>query len=647
MTAMDALSESSLHRASRENEIVALLSDADIVPLLMSLVQMTGDEAILEECVPFIAGGWNFQETIPDRLRKTVVDRLAALLAEEGADARPPRLPPERLRRLIDTAGGTPVPDEYIPLVMEEARFDPEDRRGLAWRKTPDPAVLSRFRVLIVGAGISGICMGIRLKQAGIDFTIVERNPALGGTWYENTYPDCGVDTPSHFYCFSFAPNPDWSRHFSVQREMRDYLERCAREHGILERIHFGTEAVAAAFDEASCTWTVTVRDVQGRTSQQRPSILVSAVGQLTEPSFPPIPGLADFPGPILHSGKWRHDVPLQGRRIIMVGTGASGMQIGPALARTAGHLSIVQRSPHWVMHNPNYHKSVSEGARWAHRHVPYYANWTRFQLFWATGDAILQHLRKDPTWPHQRISLNAHNHKMRETLVEHARSMVGDRPDLMEKVIPDFPPYAKRMLRDNHWFETLRMPHVDLHNDEIAEIRGETIRLKGGPEIGADVLVFATGFQAAKMIVRPEIANAAGRTLRDEWGDDEPRAFLGVTVPAFPNLFMLYGPNSNVGHGGSVIFQVECQVSYIVQAVREMVENDIPRLECRQKPHDTYNDMVDREHARLVWTHPGASNWYKNKKGRIVTNSPWRLLDYWRLTKDFNASDYLLGRLG
>ena len=626
-----------------EDQIAAVLADADIVPLLMSLVQMTGDESLLDEAKPHVTGAWNFQESIPDTLRRRIIDRLAALLADGDPSVRTAKLPPERLRALIDGATGTAVPDEFIPLILEETRLDERATHGLEWRSKPAPETLARFHVLIVGAGISGICMAIRLKQAGIAFTIVEQNPSLGGTWYENTYPDCGVDTPSHFYAFSFAPNPDWSKHFVGQPEVLAYLDRCAREYGILDHIRFETEALSAQFDEANSSWMLTVRDAAGRIEELRANVLVPAVGQLTQPAIPPIPGLDSFAGPILHSGAWDGELPLDGKRIAMVGTGASGIQIGPAIAPRVGHLSIIQRSPHWVAHNPNYHKSISDGARWAFRNVPFYANWTRLQLFWATGDTIHANLRKDPSWPHQDISLNPQNHRMRETLIEHARALVGHRPDLMEKVIPGFPPYGKRMLRDNHWFETLLMPHVDLYNDEIAGIDGHEIRLKGGATLTADVLVFATGFQAAKMIVRPEIANASGRTLREEWGDDEPRAFLGVAVPDFPNLFILYGPNTNVGHGGSVIFQVECQVRYILQAMREMIEKDVDRIECRQESHDRYNEMVDREHASLVWTHPGVRNWYKNKRGRVVTNSPWRLVDYWKLTREFDVSDFLL----
>ena len=491
--------------------IAAHLSEADIVPLLMSLVQMTGDEMLLDEAAPFISGAWNFQEAIPAPLRKAIIERAAAVLVAGGSPTRESRVSAARLRHLIEKAVGGPVADEFVPLIMEEARFDPKASRGLEWRKPPSRDVLARFRVILIGAGLSGICMAIYLKQAGIDFTLVERNPDLGGTWYENTYPDSGVDTPSHFYSFSFAPNTDWSKHFVGQSEVWSYLDRCAHEHGILDAIRFETEALTWVFDETTRLWTVTVRDAEGHTEELRGNLVITAVGQLTQPSFPPIPGLAGFPGPVLHSGKWNHDAPLDGRRVVMVGSGASGVQIGPAIVKRVGHLSIVQRSPHWVMSNPIYHKSISDGARWALRNVPFYQNWTRFLLFWATGDVLHSSLRRDPSWPHPDISLNAQNHQMREMLIEQIRSEVGDRPDLMEKVIPSYPPYGKRMLRDNYWFEMLRKPHVDLYNDEIAEIRGERVILKSGVELEADALVFATGFQAAKMISVPVVQNAEG----------------------------------------------------------------------------------------------------------------------------------------
>lgn len=631
------------HKRLHDATVIAeMLSEADIVPLLMSLVQLTCDRELLEEAAPYIHGAWNFQEAIPAPLRRTIIDRLAAILAR-GEDLQAAPLSRELLRRMIDVAAGEKVAEEFVPLLLEESGLEPAEDRGLVWRKQPDKETLAAFHVIIVGAGLSGICMGIRLKQAGVPFTIIEKNRHLGGTWYENTYPDCRVDTPSHFYCFSFAPN-DWSRHFSDQREVLAYLERCARDFRILEHIRFQTEATEAVYEAGEARWRVTLRDAQGQTEEVRCNILVPAVGQLTHAAFPDVPGLQTFAGALMHSSRWNADVQLEGKRVVMVGTGASGIQIGPAVAEKAAHFTVIQRTPHWVMHNPNYHLPITSGSRWAYHNVPYYRQWIRFQLFWATGDRIHDTLRKDPNWPHADVSLNARNHEMREALIAYARSKVGHRPDLLEKVIPSYPPYGKRMLRDNHWFDMLLKPHVSLYNDEIAEVLPDRVRLNGGEEIEADVLIFATGFQAARMIVSPAIINASGTSLRYIWGDEEPRAFLGVAVPEFPNMFILYGPNTNVGHGGSVIYQVECQVRYILRCIREMIEGGYSSIECTREAFEDYNRRVDEEHAQLVWTHPGKKNWYQNSKGRVVTNTPWRLVDYWQFTRELKTSDFTFG---
>ncbi len=625
-----------------EAQLRAALAEADIAPLLMVLVQLTGDTSLLDQVAPHIQGPWSFLETVPPELKVMLRDRLVAVLQDYAREGRaePPRPDEATLARMMSAGVGQPVPAEYIPLLLEEMRFTPEDERAVRWRR--QPAELAGFRVLIVGAGLTGLCTAIRLKEMGISFTILEKNAELGGTWLENSYPGCAVDTPNHFFSFSFNPNDRWSRHFSRRDEILAYLRDMAGKYDLLRHIRFNVEVDRASFDARRARWQVELRRRDGVTETLSCNALVSAVGQLNRPALPEIAGLDDFEGPVFHTARWDHAAPLAGQRVAMLGTGASAMQAAPSIAPDAAHLTVFQRSPHWAVNNPNYHKQVAPGSSWALEHLPYYSQWLRFQLFWASSDGFHATLSPDPEWDQPALSLNAANHGMRDMLVAHMRAELEGDEELLAKVTPGYPPYGKRMLRDNHWYRMLKRPNVTLETGRIAQVERDGIRMQDGSFHPQHVIILATGFQASKMLWPMEIVGAEGRSIRDLWGDDDPRAYMGMTVPGFPNLFITYGPNTNLAHGGSIIFHTECQVRYICQALREMLEHDLTTLDVRPEVHDAYNVKVDAACQRMVWAHPGVTSWYKNRHNRVTVTSPWRLLDYWRMTREFQPDDYI-----
>jgi 4-hydroxyacetophenone monooxygenase len=634
-----------------EAALRAALAETDIAPMLMVLVQLTGDLAILEEVAPHIHGAWNFLESVPEPLKRRVRDRLVDALkrhaAADGPTA-PPRPSPEVLQRMMSAGVGQTVPEEYIPLLMEEMRFAEEDLRAVRWRRDPATLPIGEFRVLIVGAGLAGLCAGIRLREMGIPFEILEKNEGVGGTWLENVYPGCAVDTPNHFFSYSFAKNERWTRHFSRRDEILAYIEGTAERHGLLPHIRFGVEVTEATFDEAAARWRVTVRrGGDGGTETLSCNALITAVGQLNRPSIPAIPGLDSFAGPVFHTARWDHSVELKGRRVAMIGTGASAMQAGPSIAPEVAHLTIFQRTPHWALNNPNYHKEVAPGMVWALENIPFLSQWQRFQLFWAGSDGFHASLQVDPAWDKPDISLNEANHKMREMITDYVRQELGGDEDLLAKVIPGYPPYGKRMLRDNYWYRMLKRPNVTLETGRIARVTADAIEMRDGTRHPAEVIVLATGFQASKMLWPMEIAGRGGVTIRELWGDDDPRAYLGMAVPGFPNLFVTYGPNTNLAHGGSIIFHHECQVRWICQALREMIERGYATLEVRREVHDAYNHLLDETCSRMVWSHPGVTSWYKNARNRLTVTSPWRLLDYWKLTQHFVPEEFRAGRPG
>jgi 4-hydroxyacetophenone monooxygenase len=618
------------------------VSAAHIVPLLMSYVHLTGDKSYFEKVRPFINGGWDYQQEIPEDIQQAIrSDLLAAIerLANSG-DATHHDPSREELKQMIDVACGADVPDMYLPIFYEETCFGGKDYRQIEWREEVPAERLENFKVVIAGAGFSGIVMGVRLKQAGIPFVIIEKNDEVGGTWYENTYPGIGVDTPCHFYSFSLLPNPDWPDFFSKGSEIQAYLKHIADQFGIREHIRFNEEIRSADYDEDECRWLIQTEKSDGTPEALQANAFISAVGILNRASIPNIPGLDKFKGKKFHSAHWDHGVDLAGKRVAMIGTGATGIQVGPAIADKVGRLTIFQRSKHWIIKHPMYHEGVPEAVTWASKHIPYYLDWFRFGLFWAASDGFHHTLKIDPEWPDSERSLNAENAQMREELIAYAKSELGDRVDLLEKTIPDYPPFGKRMLRDNDWYKMLRQPNVDLFAGDIDHIEEDGV-VAGGKKYPADVIVLATGFEAHRLLGPMQIRGKGGVSVRDQWGEEDPRAHLGITVPGFPNFFILYGPNTNLAHGGSAFFHSECQVRYICDALREMIENQWDELEVKQAPFEEYNEKVDAEHRNMVWSHPGVTSWYKNKKGRVVMNSPWRLAVYRQFTSGIDVSEY------
>ena len=367
------------------------LDGADLAPLLMAVVHLTGEEAWLDEVAPYITGPWNFQENAPPELKQRLRDRMRQALLDHAASGGPlpSEPPPHLLRRMLGAGVGQAVPEEYIPMILEETMLGEADPKTVPWRSKPDPERLAAFETIIIGAGVSGLAMAIKLREAGIPFLIYEKNRTVGGTWLENAYPGCGVDTPNHFYSLSFEPNHDWPEHFSKRDELWGYLERLADRYDIRRHIRFETEVTAARWDEAEAVWRVTTRTADGATATRSANALISAVGQLNRPMVPSIPGLDSFAGPAFHTARWDTTQDLNGKRVGMIGTGASGMQVAPSIAGDVAHLTIFQRSAHWAVYNQNYHATVSAGKQAALKHMPFYANWYRFQLLWASSDGL------------------------------------------------------------------------------------------------------------------------------------------------------------------------------------------------------------------------------------------------------------------
>jgi 4-hydroxyacetophenone monooxygenase len=626
-----------------DEELREALEAANLPTLLMVMAHLTGDHSWLEEPYrPDRTIALNDNDTAGLSPTRQAEVRSAALEIlgkwREGEIPPPPTLTDQQITDMLSVCMGETVPAEFGPMMAEEAGFS---ERDISWTDGVPTEKLVDFQVLIIGAGISGIGAAIKLRGLKIPYVVIEKNDAVGGTWLENDYPGAGVDTPSHLYEFSFDPSPRWSRYFAKQDEILGYLTDIAQRHEILDSIRFGCEVESADFDVASSVWNVVTRDRAGAAHTYRANVVISSVGQLNRPKYPAITGLDTFPGPVFHSAEWRHDVDLAGKRVAVLGTGASAMQIVPAIAGVPAELVVFQRSPQWAAPNANYQRATAAGTKLLMAQVPYYATWYRMRLLWIFNDKLHPSLTVDPEWPHPERSINAANDKHRAFFTEHIRQQLGDRDDLWDKVLPTYPPYGKRILIDNGWYQAVARDDVNLVADGVVEVDGNAIITADGSRYEVDVLILATGFQNRRFLFPMEVHGADGKSLRDLWGDDDAFAYLGMTVPNFPNFFIMVGPNTALGHGGSLIFVTECEVNYITRLLVTMLEQDIAAIDCRSEVFEAYNDRVDEAHSRMIWTHRGMTNWYRNAAGRVVATTPWRLLDYWKMTHRPTLDDY------
>lgn len=622
------------------------IDGGDPATLLMVLVQLTGERRWLEEARPWIGGPMRYHERMPDDLRSAIRNALHDRLRAMRATGEP--LPPiptgGLLADMLSVAAGEPLPPEYVPMMREELDPQAGALRGMVWRAGRPPRdVLARYRVVIVGAGMSGILAAIRLKAAGLDFVIYEKNAAVGGTWLENVYPGCGVDTPNHFYSYSFEADHEWSHFFAKRDELWDYFRKVATRHDLLAHIRFGTEVEALDHDAATGRWRVRTRERNGRQESVEAAFVISAVGILNRPKWPDIPGLDDFAGPLLHTARWDPDFDWRGKRVGLLGTGASGHQLGPTIAPDVDRLTIFQRSPHWVVPNPTYFDEVSPAKQLALTHIPFYARWYRFQLFWAFADGLHASLQSDPAWEGQPGSINITNARHRDFMERFVRSKLGEDSPLLAKVLPDYPPYAKRILIDNHWFDMLLRDNVDLVTDPIRRVMPDGVETADGARHRLDALVCATGFAASRMLLPMEVRRGDGRRLHDIWPPDDATAYMGTMVAGFPNLFLMLGPNTALAHGGNAILVAECQMRMILLAIREVVEGGHSTIAVTQAAQDAHVAEVDGLHDKMVWKSPNVTNWYRNPAGRVFAVLPYRLVDFWEMTSALRRDDFEL----
>ena len=612
------------------------IANANIPALLMVLYQMTGEATWLQE--PFAPGRSpglddNDSGQLPDevqtQIRTAAEEAIEAWLAGKPlAIERPTNL---RLAEMLSVAMTEHVPEEYGDIVAAGMGYDLEP--------TADTAIAADKTAIVIGGGVSGICAGIELGKLGIDYTLFEKNEDFGGTWFENRYPGCGVDTPSLTYTFSCRPN-DWSMYFPLRDEIEGYLLDTAREFGLYDKARFRTHVEEARWNTATDQWDVTITTPDGKRETHSADYLFSAVGILNIPKYPQIDGLDEFAGEVYHTSRWPAEADLSGKRVAVIGNGASGMQVAPAIADEVSRMTIFARSKQWAAPFPQFRKKVPEGVRYLMQVVPLYRAWLEQRLSWTFNDRVHGTLFRDPEWEHPERAVNEINDAHRRVFTRYVEEQLQDRPELIERVLPEYPPFAKRMLLDNGWFRTIKKPHVDLIPEHLAKVEGNTLFTSSGETVEADVIILATGFQTTNVLGSYDIVGREGQLLRDHWGEDNASAYLGTLVPGFPNFFILLGPNVGSGHGGSMIRNIENQMHFAGQVVQCAEAQEASTVEVKETAYTDYSRRIDDAHDRLVWTHPGTENWYRNSQGRVVAITPWRNDAFWRMTRSPDEAD-------
>ncbi|WP_300425094.1 NAD(P)/FAD-dependent oxidoreductase [uncultured Thalassolituus sp.] len=477
-------------------------------------------------------------------------------------------------------------------------------------------------RIAIIGSGFGGIGLAIQLKKAGFNnFTLFEKAGDVGGVWRDNSYPGAACDVPSHLYSFSFEQGPGWENRFGKADEIHQYLRYCARKYGIYDHIHFNTEIESARYDAEESVWLLRTKAGALHSAQ----IMVAAVGQLNRPAYPALKGSEVFTGKAFHSARWDHSYDLTGKRVAVIGTGASAIQFVPEILRQVAHLDVYQRSAPYVLPKPD--KQYPEMQRALFRRIP-----------------LLQKLDRGWQYCYHELRQLALNTRFKKTSIvdhlfhKHIRDIVKD-DDLRQRLMPDYPIGCKRILISNHWYNALIDPKVEVVTSDIEEVLPHGIRTCDGKEREIDAIIYGTGFAATDFLAPMDITGLNGLSLKQAWRDGA-EAYLGLAVTSFPNMFMLYGPNTNLGHN-SIVYMLESQINFILDAVRKIQSNGLRSLDLRKNVQDAFNQEVQERMKSTVWAQ-GCTSWYQTATGKNTNNWPGFTFEYRNRTRSLNLNHFI-----
>lgn len=622
------------------------LDDADLNALRLALYQATGDEDLLAvklRQVPVYGGATKLTEVSPDQ-RDFIKDRALAFLLARPADFREVRPDDTELRRLYEAFTNEKLTDKTWRYRRDLAAFDEHPR--LARWSTGKPQVPAGYRVAIIGAGLDGIAMGVQLEKLGIPYTIYERRAELGGTWSRNAYPDVRVDTTSFMYQFSFEKNYPWQEYFARAGSVRGYLEHVAVKFGVKQHMQFNSDVRRAVFSKSSGTWTLTI-SAGGAEQTVEVNAIVSATGLFANPKRFDVPGAEDFKGRLIHTAECTGSEDLDGKDVAIIGNGSTGVQMLNAVQQRARKVGVFQRTPQWIAPRERYGEPVAPETRWLFDTMPYYWNWYTYSTaVMRLAGQLTQEV--DPAWQAAGGQVSQANDELRAGLTKYIKTKVGSRPELVDKLTPQHAPMARRMVVDNNWYGSLLEDHVELVTDKIESLTPDGILTAEGEERHYDVIFTATGFEVEKYLWPTEYRGLDGQSIEQQWTDPDgegPRAYLSLTVPGFPNLFIMYGPNSQ-NRSGSLIVWMEIWSRYIAQALIATIEGGHRYVDVRPDVFESYNKRHDEAMRDLIWYDQASMdrNYYVNHFGRQQVNVAWRLEEHYEALERFRPDDYVFG---
>ena len=629
-----------------DEELERHIASLSPVLLALSAVHMSGSMDILRSGVrpapPIgatdVSGSLSAEDAAT--LRAKALEIIRAY--RDDPQAQPWRPGDEDLREMMNFILGFEIPGAYVPMIREDMAYDAVDSRAFAWNEEPPAGARDASHTIIIGGGMSGMLMGLRLKQAGLPFTILEKNDGVGGTWFENRYPGLRVDVPSYSYSFSFIQDHRWSHLYSFQKDLLAYFGKCLERFGIADHVRYGVEVIGADWKEHDKCWDVAVRTSDGNEEALRSRSLVSACGFFNKPFIPEFEGRDSFAGEQWHSARFRNDVDLAGKRVAIIGNAATALQMIPPVAEKAAHLSVFQRSPSWTSVNPEYDRPISDSEQWAIANLPYFSGWLRVGMSNWPLDLRPDHMQIDPEWPQDGQTVSAPNAAARERFVAGYEEHLAGRPDLIDKLVPNYPLFVKRpTISNGDFFRAIQRDNVSLVTDSIQRITPRGIVDSSGTEHELDVIIYATGFRVQEYLAPMTIRGRGGEELNAFW-QDRPGGFLGITVPHFPNFYMMYGPGTNLGYNGNLIYNSELQARYIAHCMRMMVERGLDAVEVTEEAFEGYMERTEDRLGKFVWSSGLGTTYFRNAAGRVTTNSPWSLLDMWSWTREPDPADYV-----
>jgi 4-hydroxyacetophenone monooxygenase len=609
----------------------------ELIPLLCSVAEMTGDRTLLaDEFRPKLAA-----EMIAIPEFGGLSDEVAARAFERVQTALHRHFASDKQDRQADVSA-----DDMIDFLTDGARDHADLMKHESgaveqpsWAKA-EVAPDRDFVVGIVGAGQAGLAMARQLRRSGIEFVVFEAADKVGGTWRWNTYPGCRLDTSTLAYSYSFFQKSDWRHYFEVRAAFEDYFRNFAEHEHLVESIRFNSPVVQASWNEGDSQWELVVKDVlSGERSKVAVQALVSAVGFLNQPNVPEFEGLDKYRGETIHSADWHPGVAYRGKRVNIIGTGASAYQIAPAIVDEVESLTIFQRSAPWMLPAPLYQAEITPGRQWLMENIPTYHRWLRLWEFWHSTIGKYALTKADPNWSSPE-SVSEANQRFRDALVNNVRGQYAGHEHLLDAVIPKYPVGVKRMLRDNgQWARTLQQPQTELVTEGIDSFNEDGIVTVGGDQHPADLTVFATGFHGTNYLGTIDVRGRDGLSLSEFWGD-ESRAHNGVGIPGFPNLFCLAGPNTGLVAIGSQTFMCECGVNYVAECLRHLFVTGAAAMEPTQDAYHRYVNWIEEGNRGMAWAAVPEQSWYRNARGTNTVVWPYPLLTYYELTRKVDENE-------